>query len=89
MMKKLYSAPDIFFEDFSLSTNIAAGCEVKPVNNAAVCAVQYWRTFIFVNDINACEKKIHDGALDDNHVDSKNNGLCYHVPNSVFNVFNS
>ena len=29
-MKKAYSKPDIVFEDFSLSTNIAAGCEENP-----------------------------------------------------------
>ena len=28
-MRKAYSKPQIMFEDFTLSTNIAAGCEVK------------------------------------------------------------
>ena len=29
-MKKVYSKPEIYFESFSLSQYIAAGCEVKP-----------------------------------------------------------
>jgi hypothetical protein len=39
MSKKQYSAPDIFFEDFSLSTSIAAGCEEKPFGYTDMCGV--------------------------------------------------
>ena len=36
--KKPYSKPEIWFEDFTLSTQISAGCEVKAVNQMYACA---------------------------------------------------
>lgn len=80
MMKKQYSAPDIFFEDFSLSTNIAAGCEETPFNNTDKCGVlggPKGQT-IFTEEILGCDKKIIGGYY---------NGLCYHNPYDDYNVF--
>lgn len=79
MMKKQYSAPDIFFEDFSLSTNIAAGCEEKPFNNTDMCGVRGPKgQIIFTEEILDCKKKIIEGS---------NDGLCYHNPYETYNVF--
>lgn len=81
MMKKTYSRPDICFEDFSLSTNIAAGCEEKPFNHTEWCGVKWGKKDILFGDgfLN-CTKNIMEG-------DSEFNGLCYHNPNVDQNVF--
>ena len=81
MNKKKYSKPEIFFEDFSLSTNIAAGCEYQPLNNAGDCGVQWGRHTIFLEGMSGCKKYVIDG-------DANNDGLCYHNPTDN-NVFNS
>jgi hypothetical protein len=82
MRKKLYSSPDIFFEDFSLSTNIAAGCEEKPHNSTDTCGVLWTKgTILFINGVtDDCTKKVIDGS-------DQGNGLCYHNPSDSYNVF--
>lgn len=80
MTKKTYSKPDIFFEDFSLSTNIAAGCELKPEGFTDNCYVIYGRYRLF-SDNGICNRIIEEGR---NEFDN----LCYHVPYD-FNVFHS
>ena len=84
-MKKAYSKPDIYFEDFSLSTNIAAGCERIPNNNSDItCGVKWSKgVFIFTEGVSGCNRKIVDGA------DGEYNGLCYHNPDANYNVFMS
>ena len=88
-MKKTYSKPDIFFEDFSLSTSIAAGCEKIPVTLKDACGIQWGNSFIFVENIGGCKKKIVEGKAEGNIVDEENNALCYHNPSENFNVFYS
>ena len=93
-MKKTYSKPDIFFEDFSLSTSIAAGCEKKPFRNTSDCGVKWGNIYLFTNNINGCTQKIVDGGTKPgdpsyNMTDKENNALCYHVPTDSFNVFYS
>jgi hypothetical protein len=83
-MKKAYSKPDIVFEDFSLSTNIAAGCEEKPFGNTSECGVKWSKgIFIFAEKMNGCNRKLVDGQQ------GEYNGLCYHNPTSNYNVFYS
>jgi len=82
-MRKQYVKPQIIFEDFSLSENIAAGCEIR-INNSAqgTCGYAYeggYGATIFINETTGCSVQIPD---------SENNGFCYHVPienNSLFN----
>ena len=81
-MKKAYSKPDIVFEDFSLSTNIAAGCEEKPFNNTSECGVKWAKKIIFTESMNGCTTKIVSG-------DSEYDKLCYHNPDGGYNVFYS
>ena len=88
-MKKTYCKPDIYFEDFSLNTNIAAGCEKIPINFTDTCGIMWGNSFIFVQGISGCNKKIVEGKPEGNIVDEKNNALCYHNPSENFNVFNS
>ena len=82
-MKKVYSKPDISFEDFSLSTNIAAGCEEQPFNLTDRCGVKWTKgQVLFDNGFDNCTKEIISG-------DSKYNKLCYHNPYESYNVFYS
>ena len=83
MMKKTYSKPDICFEDFSLSTNIAAGCEKRPFNHTEVCGVKWGKANILFSEslgISNCNVNVIEG-------DPKYNGLCYHNPTADQNVF--
>jgi hypothetical protein len=81
-MKKTYEKPDIMYEDFSMSTNIAAGCEVKARFAAGTCGVKWGEGlyFLFTDATFACTKKVVDGSGD-------LNGLCYHNPTANNNVF--
>jgi hypothetical protein len=80
-MKKAYSKPEIFFEDFSLSTNIAAGCELFPNFAEDACGVKWGKKHIFLAEIQGCGTKIVNG-------DPTYDGACYHNPSDP-NVFNS
>ena len=83
-MKKVYSKPEIMFEDFTLCTNIAAGCEAKtnmPSNIEGCGYTPEGVTYaIFLEGMNGCDRKYADGAY---------NGICYHVPLESNTVFNS
>lgn len=90
-MKKAYAKPEIMFESFASSTNIAANCKMKidtfANGDCAYMAVvgDKWEA-IFLSDIPACEVK--DGPETDNSADGAYGGYCYHVPvdgNSLFN----
>lgn len=82
-MKKNYSAPEILFEDFTISTSIATNCEEKSdLQNARECGFKWGKFVIFINSTTGCSKEVVDG-------DSKYNGLCYHVPEADYNLFNS
>lgn len=87
-MKKLYSKPEIIFEDFTLDDNIASNCE-SIVGNATKgsCAV-----------IGTGGIAIFDGNVgavcvftpgDYNQESDKWDGFCYHVPTEYNNLFNS
>ena len=89
-MKKLYSAPDILFESFTMSTNIAGQCEGEPVNNPTqgTCAVLGTGGIAIFNDTvgAVCVFKPTDlGAGKDDEWD----GLCYYNPTDYNNLFNS
>lgn len=84
-MKKVYTKPEIMFESFTLSTNIAAGCQFI-VNNASqgVCGYLPDRDptgkNIFTSEITGCQRTEVDGGY---------NGICYHVPTDTTDLFNS
>lgn len=81
-MKKQYSQPDIYFENFSLSTSIAAcGVRVGTVNNGE-CGLPYGNRIVFTHDVVGCAMKVEDGS-------PQFNGLCYHVPIDANALFNS
>ena len=73
------------FEDFTISTNIAAGCELRTNNQTAgVCAytVKFGKetTNFFLESIAACTTVESDGEYD---------GFCYHTPSEGNNIFAS
>ena len=71
-MKKAYSKPQIYFESFSLSQNIAAGCEV-PVGDPRLEFTGLG--FAFTDEDNNCGYKV-PGQVGG---DGEYNGICYHV----------
>ena len=87
-MKKSYNKPQIMFESFLMSTNIAGNCEAPFVDNPTKgsCAV-----------IGSGGLAIFDGLVSACNADPKEmqlpadmwNGLCYHVPTEAANLFNS
>lgn len=81
-MKKIYTKPEIIFEDFSLSTNIAGDCELDTsLQSPDECGYQL-RTgeIVFLSKETGCDTVPVDGAY---------NGYCYHVPTEDNNLFNS
>lgn len=79
-MKKQYTAPDILFEDFSLSESIAAGCEFINKNLAeGSCGYPTRNGVVFMESVSGCKY----------HEPDTNDSLCYHVPNEYANIFNS
>lgn len=79
-MKKEYSKPMAFVEDFSLQTSIAAGCEFKTNNSVqGTCGYPTRNGVVFMSTITGCEY----------HEPDTNDSLCYHVPNDYANIFNS
>lgn len=85
-MKKFYTKPEIMFESFTLSTNIAGDCEEKthlPSNNT--CGLDFSGLVVFLEGMNGCK----DIQVDNVGGDGDYNGLCYHVPAGDKNLFNS
>ena len=82
-MKKTYTKPEIIFEDFTASTNIAAGCEGPAVGHAKdSCFIQGTGNIrIFDDGMNQCEYTPFPGDPYD--------GYCYHTPTDSNNLFNS
>ena len=86
-MKKIYEKPEIYFESFSLSTNIASDCEVPfTLVGKDVCAIP---------DANGLNMGIFNAsAAGSNCVipgtgNETYNGFCYHVPTASSNLFSS
>ena len=81
-MKKLYSKPEIMFESFSVSTNIAGGCGIPThTPSEGNCAYEASGVMIFTDAVSQCAVKAPG--------DAAYNGLCYHVPIDTGSLFNS
>lgn len=82
-MKKVYSEPDILFESFALTTNIAAGCELQPNTSAEGCGVKYTpQLILFSSDVSPdCNRAPGQTGID--YYDQ----FCYHTNTSDLNVF--
>ena len=81
MMKKTYAKPQIVFESFQLTANIAGDCNTKPnIANEATCGYNDNGWIVFQNGA-VCNFPAGP--------DGKHNGLCYHVPTGDISVFTS
>lgn len=83
MMKKTYAKPQIVFESFQLTANIAGDCNTRP-NSASEATCGYiddngW--IVFQNSTVCIHVQVGP--------DGKHNGLCYHVPTGDMSVFTS
>ena len=87
-MKKTYEKPMIIFEDFSLSTSIAAGCEGIVGNpTAGSCAVLgSGGIAVFSSSMTEVCDYTPEGL---GQPEDKWDGLCYHVPTEDYTLFNS
>lgn len=89
-MKKTYSAPMIEFDDFTLCTSIAVGCEV--ISNQAMYVCQYVvgrgsnKKNVFTEDY-GCDYS--EGVIEEADGSPSYNGVCYHVPIEANNLFTS
>lgn len=86
-MKKTYSKPQIMFEDFTLTTNIASGCDVM-ANNPSLnqCGIDFSGLMVFLSEETGCKG---DGIVEDLGGDGEYAGICYHVFSNDQNLFNS
>ena len=81
-MKKMYSKPEIMFESFVMSTNIAAGCKMivgTPSENS--CGIVGSDGVSLFAEHCGFDWTILNG---DNY-----NGFCYHNPSDDNRMFNS
>ena len=89
-MKKAYAKPEIIFESFSLSQNIAAGCEViTDTQSRGTCGLEWGPDILFLDSMgNVCTG---NGKVTSVGGDGEANGICYHVfsTNAMNNVFAS
>lgn len=85
-MKKVYSKPEIMFESFTLSTNIAGDCEVKTdVQSNNSCGMEFSGLLVFMEGMTGCA----DIQVDNIGGDGNHNGICYHTLSGEKNLFNS
>lgn len=84
-MKKIYSKPEIMFEDFSLSASIAAGCErIIDTKSIDVCGIPGTGSVVIFNpDVSGSDCTDFYGN------DYKHDGFCYHLPENGPNLFSS
>lgn len=83
-MKKVYSKPEIVFESFSLSQNIAAGCEF--ISDVKGGGLNFGSFVLFFND--ASSPCTGDGRVTSEGGDGQYDKICYHVPQGQ-NLFDS
>lgn len=91
-MKKTYTKPEICFESFLMSTNIAGDCDKPFVNNASkgTCGIigsVPGKDNLFIQSVTGAEGCQMYEHPDDGIWDL--NGFCYHVPTEGKNLFNS
>ena len=83
-MKRIYTKPEILFENFSSSASVASGCGTLATYQSGVCPYETLyagvQLFIFTGEVSACTTKEQDGDY---------NGICYHVPSETYTLFTS
>lgn len=87
-MKRVYIKPEIVFESFTLSTNIAGDCEPPYVTTATegACGVPGSAPGIMLFTIGVDGSNCTFPGPADHITDD---GFCYHNPSEDHNLFNS
>ena len=90
-MKKTYTKPEISFESFLMSTNIAGDCDIRANTNTNYnsCAHRYGDQFLFGTGLQGCEKYGDASLLFKPGEGMTNDSYCYHTPSESSNIFNS
>ena len=80
-MKLAYEAPEIIYEDFSLSASSAAGCEFKTqlTNEEQQCGYMMEGDKVFAEGFSGCKYTPQPG----------DNTICYHNPFDGNNLYTS
>lgn len=78
-MKKTYVKPEVYFESFQLSANIAANCTLISHHSDSSCP-------ILDPDLG---KTTYTDMLCDYSPPDENDGVCYHPPAPTMGVFTS
>lgn len=78
-MKKTYVKPEVYFENFELSANIATGCAISINHNVGSC----WKGFEGFKDFNIFVDSYPCTTIPDE------DGFCYHSPTDANNIFTS
>lgn len=88
-MKKAYTKPELFCEDYELSTAIAGNCSAAlhaaytNQSNYTSCSYQIGFDFLFVKDNGECDTYINDGGS------WAGDTICYQVPTAAEFAFSS
>lgn len=86
-MKKVYRAPEIVFESFSLNVSIAADCAVETNATKGTCGYDMgWGMNVFFVGIAGCGIEITDETIENN---PNTNTICYHNPTDDTRLFGS
>ena len=88
-MKKTYTKPEISFESFLMSTNIANDCDFKTSQQAkGTCGYKpsdrWVGPNVFISSATGCGATYPDGVYADG-----TDTVCYHNPTDTTNLFNS
>ena len=85
-MKKVYSAPDIFFDSFALNENIATAntnCDRNVTTQFSnICGLWFGEVIVFTFSAVGCDFRVQDGS-------EEYDGLCYNIPTADNRLFNS
>lgn len=78
-MKRTYVKPEVYFENFELSANIATGCERSIGHAVGMC----WNGVEGFKDVNIFTETHNCKTTPDKY------GLCYQTPTDANNIFTS
>lgn len=89
-MKKKYSKPDIMFESFTLSNNIASTCApgTESLHDTMISACGKLfsdGSMVFTTNVSGCSIQV----TPDEYGDAEWGEYCYHVPANLLNAFDS
>lgn len=90
-MKRIYQKPDVFFEDFAFSSNIASSCSISNHNQAGNCTYhgnqgsaetgcEFISNGLSIFNQGSCMAYPQDDTIFN---------LCYHVPTDDSRMFAS